>query len=106
MTGFKVGSTLLAVTFACAMSGAAQAPAGDSLATRSMWALYVGYGEGAQFVAGAQLHLRTPAQPLAFVFTPKGGLLLDTRSVRMMLEYQGVDWLQQYRLLAGLRWSL
>jgi hypothetical protein len=74
MTGFKVGSTLLAVTFACAMSGAAQAPAGDSLATRSMWALYVGYGEGAQFVAGAQLHLRTPAQPLAFVFTPKGGI--------------------------------
>jgi hypothetical protein len=74
MTGFKVGSTLLAVTFACAMSGAAQAPAGDSLATRSMWALYVGYGEGAQFVAGAQLHLRTPAQPLAFVFTPKGAI--------------------------------
>ena len=42
----------------------------------------------------------------AFVFTPKAGLDIDTRSFRLMLEYQGVDWLHQYRILAGLRWSM
>jgi hypothetical protein len=154
MTAFKVGSTTLAALLFCGSSLPAQAP--DSLRTRSMWAVYAGYGEGAQFVAGAQLLLRTPIRPLAFVpevaiahgasllagaglhlsplsarvrpyaglslgylwegsdddatnafvFTPKAGVLLDAGSVRMMLEYQGVDWLEQYRILVGLRWSL
>jgi hypothetical protein len=156
MTGFKVGSTLLGVTLACATAGSAQAERGDTLASQSMWSLYVGYAEGSQFVAGAQLQIRTPIRALtvvpeaaiahgasllagaglhlsplgsklrpygglslgylwegndddatnAFVFTPKAGLLLDTGSTRLMLEYQGVDWLHQYRFLLGLRWPM
>ena len=156
MTGFKVGSTLLVVTLAFATAGSAQTQGDDTLAPQSMWAVYVGYAEGSQFVAGAQLQLRTPIRPLtvvpevaiahgasllagagvhlsplgsklepyaglslgylwegndddatnAIVFTPKAGLLLDTGSTRVMLEYQGVDWLRQYRFLLGLRWPM
>ena len=156
MTGFRVVSTLLAMGLGCATVGAAQAPASDTMATRSMWAAYVGYAEGSQFVAGAQLHLRTPIQPLllvpeaaiahgasllagvgahlsplrsklrpyaglslgylwegsdddatnAFVLTPKAGLLLNNDKLPLMLEYQGVDWFHQYRVLLGLSWRL
>ena len=42
----------------------------------------------------------------AVVFTPKAGLHLDTGKTRLMLEYQGVDWLHQYRFLLGLRWPM
>ena len=54
-------------TFACASAGFAQTAAGDTLTTRSMWAVYVGYAEGSQFVAGAQLQLKTPIRPLTVV---------------------------------------
>ena len=67
MTGFKVGSTLLGVTLACTTAASAQAQGDDTLATRSMWGVYVGYAEGSQFVAGAQLQLRTPIRPLTVV---------------------------------------
>jgi hypothetical protein len=156
MTVFRVGATILSGILLGASGLRAQDPGSDSLRTRSMWAVYAGYGEGAQFVAGAQLHLRTPVRPLllvpeaaiahgasllagagihvsplssslrpyaglslgylwegsdddatnAFVLTPKAGLYLDAGNGRLMLEYQGVDWLQQYRILVGLRWSL
>jgi hypothetical protein len=137
-----------------------QAQQVDSSAGRSSWAVYLGYGEGSQFLAGAQLLLKTPLQPVtlvpevaiahgasllagaglhlspvsgsfrpyagisagylwegddddaknAFVLTPKAGLLLGAptlgkKSLGLVLEYQGVDWFDQGRILIGARWS-
>ena len=87
----------------------------------------VAIAHGASLLAGAGLHLspfRSRLRPYAglslgylwegddddatnaFVFTPKAGVLLDAGKTRMMLEYQGVDWLHQYRFLIGLRWPM
>ena len=154
MNRLQVGSTLLAATLLFGSVGPAVAQTADTLpACKLCGALYVGYGEGDQFIFGAQLHLKTPVPALllvpeaaiahgasllvgaglhfspfhwtlrpyaglslgflwdgndddatnAFVFTPKGGLLLDAGKHHLMLEYQGVDWLKQYRFLIGLR---
>ncbi len=159
MTGFRVGSILVAGLLGLAAT-AAQAQQHDSLPGRSSWILYLGYGEGAHFLAGAQLLLKTPLPPVAlvpelaiahgasllagaalhlsplsgsvrpyagisvgylwegndddaknaFVLTPKAGLLLGTlllgeKSLGWMLEYQGMDWFDQSRILIGVRWS-
>jgi hypothetical protein len=82
---------------------------------------------GASLLTGAGLHLAPVGSTLrpyaglslgylwdgtdddatnAFVFTPKAGLLLDARKVHWMLEYQGVNWFEQYRLLVGVRWPM
>jgi len=159
MTGFRVGSTLVAGLLGL-VGTAAQAQQDDSIPNRSSWTVYLGYGEGAQFLAGAQLLLKTPLQPVAlvpevaiahgasllagaglhvsplsgsvrpyaglsmgylwegndddaknsFVLTAKAGLLLQAltvgdNSLGWMLEYQGVDWFDQTRILIGARWS-
>jgi hypothetical protein len=82
---------------------------------------------GASLLAGAGLHLAPAAGRVrpyaglslgyfwegndddatnAVVFTPKAGLLIDSRKLRLMLEYQGVDWFEQSRFLVGGRWPL
>lgn len=87
----------------------------------------VAIAHGASLLAGAGIHLsplRRSLRPYAglslgyfwegddddatnaLVLTPKAGLYLDTRSLRLMLEYQGVDWLHQDRFLLGVRWPL
>ena len=91
----------------------------------------VAIAHGANLLAGAGLHLSPVTGSVrpyagisvgylwegndddatnAFVLTPKAGLLLRVltlgeRSLGWMLEYQGVDWFDQSRVLMGARWS-
>ena len=66
MTRSRIGSTLTAslLLFGAGAAGAQQA---DSLRAPSSWVVYAGLAEGAQFLAGGQLLLRTPWRPASLV---------------------------------------